>query len=236
MRLSNNDPLKRFVEDSSWNQLPLSFWELCQTYGQIRHYAAKKYLFFSGESAVSVYFLLKGRVELILVNESTEKIFRVVQAPIFLAEVVLDGKNYPYAALAVEDSEALVLDKKILLRYITENPSVLNIFYRNMALDLRRAYRQIKNVTLGDARSRLGDKLFALAHAHAHAKGIEDGSSVTIPLSTTELAGMCNLTRESVSRILGELKQQKIITVERKKIKILDKELLRDMVHERLRS
>jgi CRP/FNR family transcriptional regulator len=229
--MMNNNDLNRLKHSFPWDQLPLSFWELCQLHSRVRHYSAKQYLFFSGDEANTVFFLLKGRVELLLTSEFTEKIYRVMQAPNFFPEVALDGKTYPYAALAVENSDVLVLDRRILLRHLKENPQALVPFYQSMALDLRRAYRQIKNVALSDARSRLGAKLFALAHVHGQA--VEDGVLITIPLSTTELAGMCSLARESVSRILGELKEQKIIEIERKKIKILNTENLRDWVHER---
>lgn len=232
--MTNNNDLKLLAQNSPWNQLPLSFWELCQLHCRVHRYSAKQYLFFSGDEAGSIFLLLKGRVELLLTSEFTEKIFRVIQAPNIFPEITLDGKTYPYAALAVENSEVMVLNRKILLSYLKENPQALMPFYQSMALDLRRAFRQIKNVALGDARSRLGAKLFALAHAHGQA--VEDGILISIPLSTTELAGMCSLARESVSRILGELKELEIIEVERKKIKILNKEKLRNWIHERLDS
>lgn len=219
---------------SPWNSLPTTFWSLCQSHGRVRFYSSKQYLFFSGEEANSVFFLLKGRVELLLTSEFTEKIFRIIQSGSFFPEVILDGKTYPYAALAVENSEVLALDKKILLRYIDGNPKALMAFYQSMALDLRRAYRQIKNVALGDARSRLGAKLYALAHAHG--EKVSDGVLISIPLSTTELAGMCSLARESVSRILSELKELGIIKMERKQIIVLNKEELKKWVHERLGS
>ncbi|HVJ48630.1 Crp/Fnr family transcriptional regulator [Desulfitobacterium sp.] len=231
---NNGNQFDQLITNSTWDQLPPSFWELCQSQGRIRRYTSKQYLFFSGEEASSAFFLLKGRIEFLLTSEFTEKIFRVVQTPTFFPEVILDGKTYPYAALAVENSEVLVLNKKILLHYLKENPQALMAFYQSMALDLRRAYRQIKNVALGDARSRLGAKLFSLAHVHGQV--VEDGILIAIPLSTTELAGMCSLARESVSRILSELKELGIIEVEHKKIKILNLEELRKWVHERLGS
>lgn len=230
--LNSKNDIQLLSQNPPWDQLPSTFWDICLSHGRVRHYAAKQYLFFSGEEASSVFFLLKGRVELLLTSEFTEKIFRVVQSPSFFPEVVLDGKTYPYAGLSIENTEVLVLDKKILLRYIENNPLAIMPFYQSMALDLRRAYRQIKNVALGDARSRLGAKLFALAHVHGQV--VSDGVVISIPLSATDLAGMCSLARESVSRILGELKELGILEVNRKKIKILNIEKLRHWVHERV--
>ena len=134
----------------------------------------------------------------------------------------------------MEETEVLTLDRKIFILYIEDNPSVLWIFYRELALDLRRSYRQIKNLSLGNARLRLGAKLFSLALVHG--KPSLNGVLISIPLSATELAGMCSLVRESVSRIMGELKKIKILQIEKKTITVLDFEKLYRWIHERAAS
>ncbi len=220
-----------FKKNALWGELPESFWEFCTNHGRVRHYASKQFLFFSGEASNSTFFLLQGGVQILLMSEFTEKIFRVLQAPSFFPEVILDGKNYPYAVITTEASEVFVLDKKILLGYLKDHPEMLLVFYQSMALDLRRAYRQIKNVALGDARSRVGAKLFALAHVHG--QSVPEGVLISIPLSATNLAGMCSLARESVSRILGELKDLGILQMEKKQITVKSIEKLKFWVHER---
>lgn len=225
---------EKFKESNFWGKMPDSFWEYCQNHGRVRRYAAKQFLFFSGEEGNSVFFLLKGRVQLLLMSEFTEKIYRVLQGPSFFPESVLDGKGYPYGAITAEESEVFIMSRNALLKYLEENPEHLCSFYQSMSLDLRRAYRQIKNIALGDARSRLGAKLFALAHVHG--KKVNEGVLITIPLTATELAAMCSLARESVSRILGELKDLDLIQVEKKKIVITDTEKLRDWISERQNS
>lgn len=211
--------------------MPIEFINFCLAHGRIRHYAPKQYLYFSGDEGNTVFFLVSGRVRLCLMGEFSEKIIRILNPPAFFPEVVLDGKPYPHAALCIEDTNVLAIDRQTLTRYIEKNPSILWVFYRDLSLDLRRSYRQIRNLSLGDARLRLGAKLFALAHVHG--KSTSSGTLITLSLSATELAGMCSLARESVSRILGELKDSDIITIEKKKITVRDVEDLRDWIRER---
>lgn len=211
--------------------IPDELVDYCLKYGRIRHYAPRQYLYFSGDEGNTIFFLLSGRVQLYLTSEFTEKIVRVLRAPVFFPEVVLDGKPYPHAALAIEETEVLALDRQSFLHFIEGNPSLLMRFFQELSLDLRRAYRQIKNLSIGDARLRLGAKLFALAHAHG--EPVPHGILIAIPLSATELAGMCSLARESVSRILSELKDHKIIEVEKKHITVSSLEALREWIHER---
>lgn len=212
-------------------KMPPEFIDFCLTHGRTRHYTPKQYLYFSDDEGNTVYFLITGRIRLYLMGEFSEKILRVLSPPAFFPEIVLDGKPYPHAALCIEEATVLAIDRQTFVRYIESNPSILWIFYRELALDLRRSYRQIRNLSLGDARLRLGAKLFALAHVHG--KTSLNEVLITIPLSATDLAGMCSLARESVSRILGELKKAKIIKIEKRNITVLDLEYLRLWIHER---
>lgn len=212
-------------------KMPPELINFCLAYGRIRHHSPKQYLYFSGDEGNTVFFLVSGRIQLYLMGEFSEKIIRILSPPTFFPEVVLDEKPYPHAALCIEETDVLAIDRQTLTQFIETNPSVLWFFYRELALDLRRSYRQIRNLSLGDARLRLGAKLFALAHVHG--KSSSNGILITITLSTTELAGMCSLARESVSRILSELKDLKIIEIEKKNITVLDLENLRHWIHER---
>lgn len=230
--MSKDQQIRDILEHKLFSgSMPPEFIDFCLVNGRLRHYAPKQYLYFSEDEGNTVYVLISGRIRLSLMGEFSEKTIRVLSSPAFFPEIVLDGKPYPHAALCMEDTEVLALDRQNLMRYLESNPSMLWVFYRELALDLRRSYRQIRNLSLGDARLRLGAKLFALAHVHG--KPSSGGVLITIPLSATELAGMCSLARESVSRILGELKKLEIIAIERKIITVLDVEQLQRWIHER---
>ena len=230
--MPNEQQIRKILAQELFSgNMPSEFIDFCLAYGRIRRYAPKQYLYFSGDEGNTVYFLVSGSIRLYLMGEFSEKTLRVLSPPVFFPEVVLDGKPYPHAALCTEETEVLAIDRHAFVRFIESNPSVLWVFYNGLALDLRRSYRQIRNLSLGDARLRLGAKIFSLAHVHG--KPSLNGVLIAIPLSATELAGMCSLARESVSRILGELKELKIIVIEKKTITVLDLNNLRSWIHKR---
>lgn len=229
--MSKEQQIRELLKFKPFSAMPPNFIDFCIAHGRTRHYAPKQYLYFAGDEGNTVYFLLSGRIRLYLMGEFTEKIIRVLSPPIFFPEVVLDGRPYPHAALCIEETEVLALNRETLIRFIESNPSVLWVFYKILALDLRRSYRQIRNLSIGDARLRLGAKLYALAHVHG--QPTPKGVLITIPLSATELAGMCSLARESVSRILGELKDIHMIEIDKKSITVSDPKKLRLWIHER---
>ena len=230
--MSNEQLVRGILEQKIFSgSMPPEFIDFCIVHGRFRCCAPKQYLYFPEDEGNTVYFLVSGRIHLYLMSEFSEKIIRVLSAPTFFPEIILDGKPYPHAALCMEETEVLALDRKLLIAYIESNPTLLWIFYRELALDLRRSYRQVRNLSLGNARLRLGAKLFALAHVHGQPSS--KGVLISIPLSATELAGMCSLARESVSRILGELKKIKILEIDKKSITVLNLETLRQWIHER---
>lgn len=211
--------IKELLTIKPFTTMSDEFIDFCITHGRTRHYAPKQYLYFAGDEGNTVYFLLSGRIRLYLMGELTEKIIRVLSPPVFFPEVILDGRPYPHAALCIEETEVLALNRETLIHFIQSNPSILWGFYKMLALDLRRSYRQIRNLSIGDARLRLGAKLYALAHVHG--QSTSKGVLITIPLSATELAGMCSLARESVSRILSELKESHLIEIDKKVLPFL---------------
>lgn len=227
----NNQKLQEILAKLFSGNMTPELINFCLTHGRLRRYAPKQYLYFSGDEGNTVYFLISGRIRLYLMGEFTEKIIRILNPPVFFPEIVFDGKPYPHAALCIEETEVLAIDRQTFMRFMESNPSILWIFYRELALDLRRSYRQIRNLSLGDARLRLGAKLFALAHVHG--LKTKNGVLITVPLSATELAGMCSLARESVSRILAELKELKIIEINKKNITVLETKKLSLWIHER---
>ncbi|MDQ7092698.1 Crp/Fnr family transcriptional regulator [Desulfosporosinus sp. PR] len=229
--MAKEQQIRELFKCNPFSALPQNFIDFCLAHGRTRRYAAKQYLYFADDEGNTVYFLLSGRIRLYLMGEFTEKIIRVLSPPNFFPEIVLDGRPYPHAALCIEETEVLALNREILLRFIEDNPTVLWFFYKMLALDLRRSYRQIRNLSIGDARLRLGAKLYALAHVHGQATS--EGVLITLPLSATELAGMCSLARESVSRILSELKDNHLIDVEKKSITVSDPKKLRLWIHGR---
>jgi len=216
---------------SVFNNVPAHFLDFCVSHGTFHQYSAKQFIYLAGDDPSKMYLLLKGSVQLILANEFIEKIYRILRAPAIFPEVVLDGKTHIHSAFVVEQTEVLALETKSVEAFLTKSPETYKFFFNALALDYRRANRQIRNLSLGDARVRLGAKLYALAHAH----GIHtsEGIELTLPVSTTELAGMCGLARESASRILTELKDLQIIQTNKKTIVITNLENLRAWIYKR---
>lgn len=83
-------------------------------------------------------------------------------------------------------------------------------------------------VSLGrrDARGRVAYLLCELLCRH-QAVGLSDGAMVRLPLTQTELADALGLTPVHVNRVLKEFRERRLITLDRRKLHILDSDGLR---------
>jgi CRP-like cAMP-binding protein len=93
-----------------------------------------------------------------------------------------------------------------------------------MAKDLGMADIRIVNLTQKHIRGRLAESLIFLREKY----GLEeDGATINIYLSREDLANLSNMTTSNAIRTLSNFVSEKIISIDGRKIKIIDEEGLR---------
>lgn len=120
-----------------------------------------------------------------------------------LGIAVLDEGLHAESVIALEDCELTPLDAKQALK----NHAVRNYIIAGLSKQLRRA-----RVTLNNSEFPVGARLTQLfVHlAERFGKKIADSSRISLPLALTheDLASLAGSSRVTVTRILGELRQQ----------------------------
>lgn len=93
-----------------------------------------------------------------------------------------------------------------------------------VGLRQRRLERRLRNLLFRSNRERLLGLLFELMEQYG--RRIDEGLLIDIKLSHQDLAGLIGVTRESVTLALGELQLERLITVGRQRIVILNAQKL----------
>jgi CRP/FNR family transcriptional regulator len=93
-----------------------------------------------------------------------------------------------------------------------------------MSRRLKNASSQIRDLALKDALSRTAGLLLKLSEAFG--TETEEGVVINLSLNRQELANMVGLTRETVTRVLSDLKRTKVIETDKNQITILNKRKL----------
>ena len=194
---------------------------------KIRTYPKNSYIFLEEQPSFGICFLIRGAVKLTKSdNFGKELILKLVKEGSVFGEVVLfNGGNYPATAMAMDDSEIAILYNEDLENQIKANPQLALNLIKIISLRLRTAQEKIKELALMDTKRRIYNLLLNWSKT-----GEKDADKIIIDnkLTQQEMADLLGTTRETVTRTLKELKDCKILELERGKIILLDLYRLKD--------
>ncbi|MDA8234908.1 MAG: Crp/Fnr family transcriptional regulator [Clostridia bacterium] len=194
---------------------------------KIRNYKKNMIIFMEGEPGDGLHFVKSGRVKIAKSSEDgREQILHFLQEGDIFAEVVLfDGGPYPATAEVLEDAQIGIIRNQDLDKLIKENSDIALRLLKVMAKKLRLAQMAIKELALRDTFGRVVGILLKLVREYGEPG--PEGTVIRLPLSRQELANYVGTTRETVTRILGDLKKSKVITIDKQTICVIDEAKLK---------
>lgn len=193
-----------------------------------RSFPKKTVICREGETGNYICFVNSGRVKLSKGSgEGREKTLHILKEGQYFGETLLfEGGEYNFTAETVEDAALAMVSRQAFEDFLMNNPDVTLKILKELSFKLRSAQRQIKNLSLKDAHSRMAIRLFKLAREYGEQS--EAGTRINISLSHQELADFISASRETATRILNEFERQKIISVDRQFITIINDKKLRE--------
>jgi len=131
---------------------------------------------------------------------------------------------YVTAASAFESSTICFIPMPIIEDIVSVNSKLGMFFIRELSTDLGIADERVVNLTQKHIRGRLAESLIFLIENY----GLEeDGATISIYLSREDLANLSNMTTSNAIRTLSTFVDEHIITLDGRKIKIIDEDKLR---------
>jgi CRP-like cAMP-binding protein len=170
--------------------------------------------------------LLNGKVKIYKDGVGgRSQIIRVVKPTEYFAyRAYFAEENYVTAAAAFEASTICLIPMPAILKLIHDNSELSMFFIRQLSVDLGIADERTVNLTQKHIRGRLAESLLFLRDTY----GVEeDASTLSIYLSREDLASLSNMTTSNAIRTLSNFANERLITIDGRKIKIIDEEKLR---------
>ncbi len=175
------------------------------------------------QSALSsnIIYLQTGLVKLMIEGPQRIQILRLKKAPCYLGlPTTMGDKINHYSAVALELTTACFIDINVFKNLLRINPDFsYEIIIRLCKNELEQFHRCVKLVQ-NQIYGRLAGNLLYLAEE------IYQSQEYNLPLSRSEIADMVCTSRETISRMLNSLAQERIIAIRGKRVKILNKALL----------
>ena len=190
----------------------------------IDSYERNKTIFFPGDPAERVYFLTKGAVKLSRVYEAGEEITVALlrENSVFgvLSLITGDRSDRFYHAVAFTPVELLSVQADQMNQALKEHPELSAIMLRGLSSRILQTEMMIETLAHRDMGSRLVSFLLILCRDF----GIpgSEGITVDLKLSHQAIAEAIGSTRVTVTRLLGDLREQNMISIHKKKITVHD--------------
>ena len=205
------------------------FWDLDKTeLGYISDkMVSKKFengnlIFLEESEGKNLFFVVEGSVKVTrLSKDGREVILAMINAGDFFGEMsLLDGEARSANVIALEKTEVLSLNRDDFLVVLHQYPKIAIQLLKEMTSRLRKSDRQIVSLSLSDA-----EKIIALCIVRfADEQGVIKNGQVTIPKIPIQqdIANMAGTSRETVSRAMSLLTEEKYIERNGKELKILN--------------
>ena len=190
---------------------------------RVRKFNKGEILFEEGAAAEGFYIVASGKVKVYKLSpDGRERILHVVQVGHSFAEAaIFDDGRYPAFAETLQTSTLLFFPKREFLDLLHHHSQLAINMIAGLSHFLRQFTVQIEDLTFRDVPARLARYLLSLYD--------EKPLLISLPLSKTQLASNLGTTSETLSRTFRKLSDGEIISVQGRKIEILDIDRLFDL-------
>lgn len=187
-------------------------------------------LYLPGDQSRSVYLLKKGRVKIANTAPSgKEVIFEILEPGEIFGELeVLDDTPRTTSAETLDDTVICVIPRKDFDQYLATHSNVTAKLTKLIGLRLRKIQSRVEDLVFRDVPARLARLLLELSKTD----GVTDKQGIRLRAKLThqEMANLIGCSRETVSTILGQFRDQKLIQVDGRTITILNEKELSEFL------
>lgn len=213
------DGLDSFIVDA---KQALQLKDLCKD-KRIKFYKKKAEVFSEGDNPLFVFFVKSGNVKAFKAHpEGKELITNLYKEGDFFGfEPVLTDTRYEESAIAMHDSEIVIIPRQDFMTLLYKQRDVSASFISLLSKKVAEREKQLVNLAYSSVRQRTADALLKLLH-------LKDSNKIEI--SRDDLSKIVGTASESVIRVLSDFKEEGLLEVDGGKIKVLQPKKLENVV------
>jgi CRP/FNR family transcriptional regulator len=165
-------------------------------------------IFWEGDTPKNTFFLIEGVVKIYKTsNNGNDITLNYILPPSFIGEFAVIKKiSYPISAEMESNGKLIVFETKNLTKFIDKNKNFMREMIMYLANKIEKNYSYCEDLMEKNAKKKV-------------AKFIKEHEDLFFSLKHTKIASILNITPETLSRTLRELKNDGLIE-ERKIVKI----------------
>ena len=192
----------------------------------IHNFRKNEAIYNEKQQPTHLWTLIKGKVKLckegIGGRQQILRLYRPIQY--FGYRAYFANELYVSSAVAVEPAQLGAIPLPLVTQMINGNRDLAWFFIHELSRHLGGSDSKIVSLTQKHIRGRLAEALSLLRDNYGYE---DDGATLKIYMAREDLANLSNMTTSNAIRTLSAFAQEKIITIDGRRIKILDEEMLR---------
>jgi len=183
-----------------------------------RNYPRNRLVVSEGDRADTLYFVLSGRIKVYVADESGREIILSTQgAGTHFGDMILDDGVRSASVMTIEPSRLATLSRDAFRSFLIHHPDAALALIRNLIHRTRLMNDRLRDMALLSARGRVAKLLLSLARE-------ADGRLIVAEaLTQQDIGERVGVTREMVSRILKDLKEDGYVRFEGRRIVLVRK-------------
>lgn len=194
----------------------------------IHNFKKNQIIYAENDTPEYLWCLLKGKVKLfkdgIGGRQQILRLYRPIQY--FGYRAYFANEPYVSSAAAFEASTLGALPMQLVKDMIDENRNLAWFFIHELSKNLGGSDTKIVNLTQKRIRGRLAEALILLIDNYGFE---DDGATLKIYMAREDIANLSNMTTSNAIRTLSAFVQERIITVDGRRIKIVNQNALRQI-------
>lgn len=195
-------------------------WEKIVGGGLVEHHDKGDKLYTEGDPVTHLYFLKKGSIKIYKDGLGQNAYLRMARPNTFFdLRPYFTSRSYAYTAEACGAAIVYKIPAIGLEQAFASNPKFTRSFLSVMAEDMEHYERRNLLLQQKEMRGRMADTLLYLIQLYGYEP---DGVTLSIQLSRSDLSSLSNMTPSNASRVLSAFASERIISLERKLIKVVN--------------
>lgn len=195
---------------------------------RVKVYKKKQLIYEDGDSPIYVYYLVKGKVRTFLYYQDGRELSTNIHTDgqFFGYESILLNEGYTESASALEDTEVALIPKEKFFELMFNKPVIATKFIKLLSGNVKEKEEQMLGFAYDSVRKRVANTL-----VHVASKTIESPNQdeAVIRISRDDLAALAGTANETISRMLADFKDEKLIIKEGNAIRIYSIEKLKNI-------
>ncbi|MBK1439585.1 response regulator [Parapedobacter sp. ISTM3] len=195
---------------------------------RVKTYRKKQFIYQERDMPLYVYYVKKGKVRNFLYYLDGRELSTDIHVPdsFFGYESLLLQQHYNDNAETLEETELALIDKEQFFELLYRKPGIATKFIKWLSGTIRGKEDQLLAFAYDSVRKRVANALINVAEKTV--SGIHEDECL-IRISRDDLASLAGTANETISRMLADFKDEKLIAKEGNAIRILSIHKLRNI-------